>query len=363
MTSPPFVGKRMHLQVAIAAPVPLRAKSIAAVRIWLFVVAAFIFLMVLVGGATRLTESGLSITEWKPVTGALPPLSAADWQAEFDRYRQIPQYAAMNADMTLDGFKSIFWWEWGHRLLARLIGAVFILPALWFWARGELRGELGRRVALATGLLALEPIVGWWMVSSGLAHRTEVAQERLAIHLMIAAATFGVLLYAGVGSFARAPVPASRRFVGATLALALAVFAQLGLGALVAGLRAGRIYPTWPKMGESWIPSEAYGLSPWARSLIDDATTVQLDHRLWAYVVVLFALTLGAAAWRTAPRSGLARRAAFVAAAALAQVALGVATLVTMAPIGLALAHQGLALILFGLAVAQASATRVEAGG
>ncbi len=151
--------------------------------------------MVLVGGATRLTESGLSITQWKPVTGVLPPLNAADWQAEFDRYRQIPQFARLNPDMTIEGFKTIFWWEWSHRLLARIVGAAFILPALWFWMRGAFKGALGRQVAVATGFLALEPIVGWWMVSSGLSERTEVAQDRLALHLLIAAATFGALIY------------------------------------------------------------------------------------------------------------------------------------------------------------------------
>ena len=167
--------------------------------------------MVLVGGATRLTESGLSITQWKPVTGVLPPLNGAEWQAEFDRYKQIPQYAQLNPDMTLDGFKAIFWWEWAHRLLARVVGAAFILPALWFWRRGQLKGALGRQVAVATGLLALEPIVGWWMVSSGLSERTEVAQERLALHLLIAAATFGALIYAAVGLRRRPKVERRRR--------------------------------------------------------------------------------------------------------------------------------------------------------
>ena len=143
-------------------------------RVWLLAVAALVFVMVLVGGATRLTESGLSITQWKPVTGVLPPLTGADWRAEFERYQQIPQYARLNPDMTLDGFKTIFWWEWSHRLLARIVGLVYVLPALWFWARGAFQGALGRQVALATVLLALEPIVGWWMVSSGLSDRVEV---------------------------------------------------------------------------------------------------------------------------------------------------------------------------------------------
>src|SRR5271155_796765 len=167
------------------------ARDASGVRFWLFAVAALIFVMVLVGGATRLTESGLSITQWKPVTGGIPPLSDADWRDEFSRYQQIPQFAQLNPDMTLEGFKTIFWWEWSHRLLARIIGVAFIAPALWFWLSGRLRGSVGKQVAIATGLLALEPIVGWWMVSSGLSERTEVAQERLALHPMIGAAAFG----------------------------------------------------------------------------------------------------------------------------------------------------------------------------
>jgi cytochrome c oxidase assembly protein subunit 15 len=170
-----------------AALVDAPARDASGVRFWLFAVAALIFAMVLVGGATRLTESGLSITQWKPVTGVIPPLSDADWRDEFVRYQQIPQFAELNPDMTLEGFKTIVWWEWSHRLLARIIGVAFIVPALWFWLSGRLSGAVGKQVAIATGLLALEPIVGWWMVSSGLSERTEVAQERLAMHLVIAA--------------------------------------------------------------------------------------------------------------------------------------------------------------------------------
>ena len=186
-------------------------RSTQAVRLWLLAVAALIFVMVIVGGATRLTESGLSITEWKPVTGVIPPLGEAGWQAAFDSYKQIPQFAALNTDMTLDGFKAIYAWEWGHRLLARLIGLAFILPALWFWRGGAFGGALGRQVLVATGFLALEPIVGWWMVSSGLADRIEVAQDRLALHLLIAAATFATLIYAAVGLGPRAPQAGGRR--------------------------------------------------------------------------------------------------------------------------------------------------------
>ncbi len=237
------------INLSRASASPLRIGARPGVRVWLLVVAALVFAMVLVGGATRLTESGLSITQWKPVTGIIPPVSAADWQAEFDRYRQIPQFARLNPDMTVEGFKTIFWWEWGHRLLARIVGAAFILPALWFWMRGELKGALGREVAVATGLLALEPIVGWWMVSSGLSERTEVAQDRLALHLIIAAAVFGALIYAAVGLSERGRARVPRGFVASAAALAVLIYAQLGLGALVAGLRAGLIYNTWPHDG------------------------------------------------------------------------------------------------------------------
>ncbi len=254
------------------------SSSRPAVRAWLVAVAALVFAMVLVGGATRLTESGLSITQWKPVTGIVPPLSAADWQAEFDRYKEIPQYSRVKLDMTIEGFRTIFWWEWSHRLLARIVGAVFVLPALWFWMRGAFKGPLGRPVAFATGFLALEPIVGWWMVSSGLSERTEVAQDRLALHLLIAAATFGALIYAATGLSERARAPASRALALSAAAFAALVYVQLGLGALVAGLRAGLIYDTWPLMGESFVPSEACGS---LRSILDDPATAQFDHR-WA---------------------------------------------------------------------------------
>jgi heme a synthase len=333
----------------------------AAVRFWLFAVAGLVFLMVLVGGATRLTESGLSITQWKPLTGVIPPMSGAEWQAEFDRYKRIPQFSALNADMTLDGFRTIFWWEWGHRLLARMIGAAFIVPALWFWRQGQFQGALGRQVAVATGLLTLEPIVGWWMVSSGLSERTEVAQQRLALHLMIAAATFGALVYAaaGLGERPRPEAKATRGFVTSAGLFAAAVFCQLGLGALVAGLRAGFIYNTWPLMGAGFFPSEAF-----KPNLIDaalnDPTTAQFDHRLVAYGVVAFAVLQAIAALRAAPGAAVPSRAVILAAVALIQVGLGIATLLSLVPFELALAHQALALVLFGLAIVHLRLTEME---
>jgi heme a synthase len=334
-----------------------------AIRFWLIAVAGLIFLMVLIGGATRLTESGLSITQWKPVTGVLPPLSGAEWQAEFDRYRQIPQFAKLNPDMTVDGFKAIFWWEWAHRLLARVVGAAFILPALWFWCRGQLKGALGRQVAVAAGLLALEPIVGWWMVSSGLSERTEVAQERLALHLLIAAATFGALIYAAIGlGEQRKARAAPHGFAISAWIFAAFVFCQLGLGALVAGLRAGLIYNTWPLMGSSLVPGEAFRPNA-LQAIFGDAATAQFDHRMIAYAVVAFAIVQAIAAQRAAPGLPLASRALILAAVALLQVGLGVATLLAAAPIDLALSHQALALALFGIAVVHLRMTELERGG
>ena len=347
------------INVSRASAPPLTLGARFGVRAWLVAVAALVFVMVLVGGATRLTKSGLSITQWKPVTGVVPPLSAADWQAEFDRYKQIPQYARLNPDMTLAGFKTIFWWEWSHRLLARIVGAAFVLPGLWFWARGALKGALGRQVAVATAFLALEPVVGWWMVSSGLSERTEVAQERLALHLMIAAATFGALITAAAGLTERARTPSSRAFALSAAAFAALVYVQLGLGALVAGLRAGLVYETWPLMGSSFIPGEAFAS---LRAPFDDPATAQFDHRTIAYAAVAFALVQAVAALRSAPPA-LARRASLIAGVAALQVGLGVATLLLAVPIPLALAHQATALALFGLAVWHWKATLMERSG
>jgi cytochrome c oxidase assembly protein subunit 15 len=333
---------------------PITADDRARVRAWLVAVAGLVFLMVLVGGATRLTESGLSITQWKPVTGVVPPLSGQDWQAEFERYKQIPQYARLNPDMTLVGFKTIFWWEWSHRLLARIVGLAYILPALWFWARGAFKGALGRQVAFATGLLALEPIVGWWMVSSGLSERTEVAQDRLALHLLIAAAVYGTLIYAAVGLSAQPRARASAGFAVASAAFAGLVYMQLGLGALVAGLRAGLIYATWPLMGDRFLPGEAF---PSPSAPFDDPATAQFDHRLVGYAIVVFALVQAVVAMRSAPLA-VGRRTAVLAAVAALQAGLGIATLITGVPVPPALAHQAIALVLFGLAVAHWSATR-----
>ncbi|HYC25822.1 MAG TPA: COX15/CtaA family protein [Roseiarcus sp.] len=328
------------------------AAGVGPVRIWLFAVAGLIFAMVLVGGATRLTESGLSITEWAPVTGAMPPLSAAAWRDAFAAYKQIPQYHQLFPDMTLSEFKVIYLWEWGHRLLARLLGAAFILPLLLFWRRGRLRGRLGKQLLVPTALLALEPIVGWWMVASGLSERVEVSQYRLAAHLLIATAAFGALLWIAVGlRRTRSPAAGARFRVAGGIFCAL-VFCQIGVGALVAGLRAGLADNSWPLMDGRLIPSGLWALTPWWRNLFEDGTSVQFEHRALGYVIVAFALGQALAAARAGPASPLARRAMGLAALAFAQAAIGVATLILVVPIGAGLLHQAFAMLLFGAAVA-----------
>ncbi len=320
------------------------------VRFWLFAVAALIFLMVIVGGATRLTESGLSITEWKPVTGVLPPLNSDEWAAAFAAYKRIPQYSQLFPDMSLSDFKTIFYWEWSHRLLARVIGAAFILPLLFFWATGRLRG-IRLLVLIPTGLLALEPIVGWWMVASGLSERVEVSQIRLAAHLLIATATYGALLWIAVGLSIRPRDAAGGGLKWASGLIALLIFCQIGFGALVAGLRAGLIDNTWPLMEGKLIPGDLWPQTPWWTNLYDDAASAQFQHRVLAYVIVVLALWHVVAAARWLPRSRLVQRAAAVAGLALAQAAIGIVTLIFVVPIAAGLLHQAFAMILFGMAM------------
>src|SRR3954447_14781015 len=219
-----------------------------AVRWWLVSIAALIAIMVLVGGATRLTESGLSIVEWKPVAGTLPPLNQEQWTQAFEAYKTIPQYRELNAGMSLAEFKTIFWWEWSHRLLGRVIGVAYLLPFLWFLWRGALSTELKRRLWIIFGLGALQGAVGWWMVASGLTQRVEVSQLRLATHLVLALAIYAAIVWTLRADQRQAPVVDSSRLRVSAMVLLALTFVQLYLGALVAGLRAGRVYNTWPEI-------------------------------------------------------------------------------------------------------------------
>jgi heme a synthase len=335
---------------------PQQASHLGAVRWWLLCIAAMIATMVLVGGATRLTESGLSIVEWKPVTGMLPPLGQEQWTRAFDGYKAIPQYRELNAGMSLGEFKTIFWWEWSHRLLGRVIGLAYLLPFLWFLWRGALNADVRRRLWMIFGLGALQGVVGWWMVASGLSQRVEVSHYRLATHLVLALFIFASIVWTLRRLADRPPMIASLRLKTASVILLALTFVQLYLGALVAGLRAGKVYNTWPDIDGGFVPSAARLLfeNPWWRNLFDNTLTVQFEHRMTAYA--LFALAVLHLIDAVRSRAGVAviKGALWLAAAIALQATLGILTLLNQAPIDLALAHQAVAIAVLTLAVLQA---------
>jgi cytochrome c oxidase assembly protein subunit 15 len=327
-------------------------------RLWLWAVAALVVALVLVGGATRLTESGLSIVEWRPVTGVLPPLTDAAWQSEFAKYQSIPQYIARNAGVNLAAFQTIYWWEWTHRLLGRLVGAAFLLPFLFFLWRGWVEPGLRGRLWLIFGLGALQGAVGWWMVASGLADRTEVSQYRLATHLLLACLILTALVWTAQRT-GRNAEPAPGRVRGTAGALVVLALLQIYLGALVAGLRAGLIYNTWPLIDGRFVPDAArlWFDAPWWRNLFENTLTVQFDHRMVAYGLCLLALLHAADA--VTARAG-ARSALVLAAAVILQACLGIITLLNQAPLGLALPHQAGAVVVLIVAVVHAAGLAAE---
>ena len=325
------------------------------IRIWLMILFALVVVMIAVGGLTRLTDSGLSITEWKPVTGALPPMSDAVWQEEFDKYRAIPQYEIMNKGMSLAEFKVIYWWEWGHRQLGRVIGLVWALGFLGFLlARQIPKGWTGRLLALGA-LGGAQGAIGWWMVASGLGEgMIAVASYRLATHLGIAFVILGLIAWyvMALGREERALMQARRArestLLGLSTALVLFAFVQILLGALVAGIDAGRSYTDWPLMAGGVLPPDMMGLSPWWRNFFENPGTVQFIHRVSGYLLVI----LAALVWLRSRRSANAvTRGAVTAALAvlLLQTVLGIATVLYIAPWQLAIAHQFLAIVLWVL--------------
>ncbi len=333
-----------------------QATNQRAVKWWLGTVVVLIAVMALVGGMTRLTESGLSIVEWKPVTGTLPPLDAAQWTQAFDAYKTIPQYRELNAGMTLDQFKTIFWWEWSHRLLGRVIGVAFLLPFLWFLWRGVLSADLKIRLWLIFGLGALQGAVGWWMVASGLSERVEVSQYRLATHLALAFLIFTAILWTLRRMVDGSPSNASSRLKFTGVALLLLTFVQLYLGALLAGLRAGRIYNTWPQIDGALVPSAArlFFEEPWWRNLFENTLTVQFEHRMVAYALFVLAILHAIDAVRSRAGTSVVSGAFWLAAAVTSQAALGILTLLNQVPIVLGLAHQAVAMSVLTLAIFQA---------
>lgn len=322
-------------------------------RIWLLIVAAMVVGTLIVGGATRLTESGLSITEWKPVAGMVPPLTDAKWAQEFEAYKKIPQYRQMNFGMSLDEFKTIFWWEWAHRLLARSIGAVFLLPFLFFLWRGGLSSDLKRRLWIIFALGGLQGAVGWWMVKSGLTERVSVSQYRLAVHFMLALLIFSAIVWT-LRRLTPKPAVKAAAGVGLTGKVLLGlVFLQLYFGALVAGLRAGHIYNTWPLIDGSFIPAAAslFFEQPWWRNFFDNTLTVQFTHRMIAYALFVLALVHVAGIVRARAGAAVLNGALWLAAAISFQVVLGILTLLHVVPISLGLAHQATAIVVLTLAL------------
>jgi cytochrome c oxidase assembly protein subunit 15 len=315
-----------------------------------------IFLMIVVGGITRLTLSGLAITEWKPVIGVVPPLSVADWAAEFARYRQIPEYRAIHFAMSLNEFKSIYYWEYAHRLLGRLIGVTFAVPFIWFLARRRLPRRLAPPLAGILLLGFLQGALGWYMVESGLADRVEVSQYRLVAHLALALAIYAAILWTALGivrgpalpDLRSGPSPVWRRAAEAVLVLvALTILA----GGFVAGTRAGLTYNTFPLMDGRLVPAGYAELQPLWLNWFENIAAVQFDHRVLAVATISTVFLLWAAGLRSdLPKSGRKALHALLAVALL-QVALGISTLLLVVPIPLAATHQAGAVVLLTTAV------------
>ncbi|MEF2074038.1 COX15/CtaA family protein [Consotaella aegiceratis] len=329
------------------------------VRTWLYGVALLIVALVLVGGATRLTNSGLSITEWKPIHGIVPPLSVEEWQEEFALYQRIPEYQEINQGMSLDAFKTIYWWEWTHRFLARAVGFVFAIPLVVFWAAGMVEPALKPRLVGIFLLGGLQGAIGWWMVASGLTERTDVSQYRLAVHLTTACVIFAYTLWVARGLAPHSrdipPSPGSVWVAGGIVLLALV---QIYLGGLVSGLDAGQGYNTWPLMDGQWVPDGLLAASPAWRNFFENAMTVQFDHRIGAYLLFLATALHAISAWFWAAGTTHARRALVLFVLIVLQATLGITTLLLHAPLGWALAHQAGAVVVLAFAVAHARGLR-----
>ncbi len=331
------------------------ARGNLAVRVWLYALCALVFAMVIVGGATRLTDSGLSITEWQPIVGMVPPLSDADWQEAFGKYRQIPEYQRVNKGMSLGEFKVIYWWEWGHRFLGRIIGFAFLIPFLWLWLTGRIGRSLMPKLLLMFVLGGLQGALGWYMVKSGLVDRVDVSQYRLAAHLGAAVLIIGyiqwVALDLGDAMREEERPPPARGMALSAAGLTGLITLQIVLGAFVAGLHAGLAYNSWPLMDGAIVPTGLGVMTPWHLNLFENALTVQFDHRMVAYACAVWALLHAAWIARRTAEGRMRRDAMILLAAVVAQVALGVWTLIAHVPIVPALLHQAGAILVFAAAL------------
>lgn len=323
-----------------------------AVSGWLFFMAAMVLGMIVLGGLTRLTQSGLSMVEWKPLMGSIPPLSEAEWLSTFEKYKAYPEYQKVNQGMDLDGFKKIFWFEYGHRVLGRLIGMAFAFPALFFGIKGALSPQFTWRFVILFCLGGLQGVVGWWMVKSGLVDRPDVSHYRLTTHLGLAVFLYIALLWTAF-EYSRSSIDVSKRqsryaFMG--MGLILMVYLTLLSGGLVAGLNAGHQYNTFPLMGGQWIPDGIMVMKPWYQNLTENLATVQFNHRYLALttatLIVIFGVKMRQILWH--PMQRKARMSMFVMV--LLQVTLGISTLLTVVWVPLASLHQmGAVLLLSSL--------------
>ncbi|RYH03115.1 heme A synthase [Salipiger sp. IMCC34102] len=352
-------------QVATPGGIDARGQGArGAIRIWLMVLFALLAVMIAVGGLTRLTDSGLSITEWAPLSGAVPPLNEADWQAEFEAYQQIPQYQLQNVGMSLAEFQSIYWWEWGHRQLGRVIGLVWAIGFFGFLVARKIPAGWTGRLLFIGALGGLQGAIGWWMVASGLEEgMLSVASYRLATHLGLAFVIFGFITWYILRIGRRSADLLTARRAGdaglwtlATVLMGLA-FLQILLGALVAGIDAGRAYPDWPLMAGGFLPPQMWELQPWWRNLFENNGTVQFMHRMSGYVLFVFA---GIVWWRSRRLANRRTRQAFAMMMGMmvVQMALGIWTVMTMAPAHIAILHQFGAVILWVLVMRARFLTR-----
>lgn len=325
---------------AVSAPA-IRPRAIAN---WLLAVAGLVFVMIIVGGITRLTESGLSITRWDPIAGTIPPLNEADWQHAFDLYRESPQYQQVNRGMTLDDFKFIYFWEFIHRLLGRVIGVAFALPLIWFAVKKAIPKGYGWKLVALLALGGLQGAIGWWMVASGLVDVPEVSHIRLAVHLLTAFLIFGSLLWVAFNLYRLAKAPDARPAKMPLAAIwALAVLAvQMLFGAYVAGLEAGYAFNTWPLMGEQLYPEHAPWLEPALRNFVDNPVMVQFVHRWLAFLAAAVIGWLAWLAWKAGEKSA----AVHLVGAVVLQIMLGIATILTGVKLWIGVAHQGMAAVL-----------------
>jgi cytochrome c oxidase assembly protein subunit 15 len=344
--------------------IPARNDAAPRVAAWLFACCALVFAMVVVGGVTRLTGSGLSIVEWQPIMGALPPLSDAEWQQIFERYQQTPQYKLVNQAMTIAEFKGIFWWEYIHRLLGRLIGVAFIVPLLWFIARREIPRGYALRLAGIFVLGGLQGAMGWYMVKSGLVDNPRVSQFRLTAHLALALAIFAAMFWTGLTLLERRQNPRltshSQRVVRMwATGFVVLVCVMILSGGFVAGIRAGFAYNSFPLMNGKFVPPEIFMLEPWWRNFFWNIATVQFDHRIIAWLLAFSAPVVW---WKLRTTSGVPARAQsggnLLLVLVAVQIALGIATLLLVVPIPLAAAHQAGAVLVFAAALNVAHALR-----